>query len=190
MNNKHLVSIFLVSCTLVKARHNRKYEITCYFSFFLSLSLETRVLRSIEKKNIFEFYVWLKSKKPRRHAREENPDLSANCERNLTRTRVLSQNFLLFTTSRKRRRRRRVREKTQSCISRRKYGSAAAGGTYSTTGALMHIGIVANALERKKKMNRKERCRWLAVRCRACWIVVRGRINQSRAGAICRARRL
>lgn len=28
----------------------------------------------------------------------------------------------------------------------------------------MHTGIVANALERKKKMNRKERCRWLAVR--------------------------
>lgn len=42
----------------------------------------------------------------------------------------------------------------------------------------MHIGIVANAPGRKKKMNR-EALPVLAVRAGACWIVVRGRINQS-----------
>lgn len=38
----------------------------------------------------------------------------------------------------------------------------------------MHVGIVANAPGRKKKMNREA-----AVARGACWIVVRGRINQS-----------
>lgn len=62
-------------------------------------------------------------------------------------------------------------------------------GVRTHTGALMHIGIVANAPGRKKKMNREALlpCGWL---CAPGLLDCCSRVHQSVAGAICRARRL
>lgn len=143
------------------------------------IPLSGRAFYAFERKTAANFIRFKKnlslSFSPRRHAREENHDLSANCERRTSRPRMCTFTKFLPVPLGGRRVARteweRAAEAVRWCIlhlARRKRGSAA-GGTYphrrgaGTYVGLMHIGIVANAPGRKKKMNR-EALPWLAVR--------------------------